>query len=492
MPKAGGNNRPLSASGLRTLMHRLLTRLLTTGALLALVPAGTASAETLADALVKAYQTSPLLDANRSALRGLDESVPQARSQRRPQVGASISGSSQSNIIENPQEQLNDLQAALNADLLIYDHGQTRAAIESARNTIAAGRADLKGVEQQVLFNAIQAYADVLQGQEFVRIAQNDIDRLNETLRATRDRFEVGEVTRTDVSQSESRLAESRSTYAGAEGQLEVARQAYRAAVGTPPVALAPLPPLPMLPKTLADATQIGIEHNPRIIAAQFAERSAVYDFDRARAAKGPTVSVGASIGVERDNSNSNRSNPLDPETSPWGGSTFGSVSITGNMPLYTGGFNDSVIREAQAILDQRRFELQDEGRSVSQTVANAWSDLDVARVSIVSRREQAEAAQIAAEGVSEEARLGARSTLDVLDAVQEQLQAEAEIVRARRDEFVAAYALLQSMGLLTVEHLKLGVTPYVPDVNYRRVQNGRPGGYDTGAVDRIRARWER
>ena len=136
-------------------------------------------------------------------------------------------------------------------------------------------------------------------------------------------------------------------------------------------------------------------------------------------------------------------------------------------MPLYTGGRNDSIVRQAQALLDQRRFELQDTGRTVTQEVAEAWAQLDVARASIVARREQAEAARIAAEGVAEEARLGARSTLDVLDADQERLQAEAEIVQALRDEYVAALRLLRAMGLLTVEHLKLGIETYDPDVYF-------------------------
>jgi outer membrane protein len=160
-------------------------------------------------------------------------------------------------------------------------------------------------------------------------------------------------------------------------------------------------------------------------------------------------------------------------------------------MPLYTGGRNDSLVRQAQAVLDQRRFELQDTGRSVTQSVAQAWSQLMVARATSVARREQADAARIAAEGVAEEARLGARSTLDVLDADQERLQAEAEIVNSVRDEYLAAYGLLRSMGLLTVEHLKLGIPTYDPDVNFTRVRRGPAGGYDTSAVDRIRARWE-
>ncbi len=161
-------------------------------------------------------------------------------------------------------------------------------------------------------------------------------------------------------------------------------------------------------------------------------------------------------------------------------------------MPLYTGGRNDSLVRQAQAVLDQRRFEVQDTARQVTQNVAGAWAQLEVARVTIVARREQAEASRIAAEGVAEEARLGARSTLDVLNADQERLQAEAEIVRSARDEYVAVYGLLQAMGLLTVQHLGLGIETYDPDVNFSRVQAAPIGGYDTTVVDRIRSRWER
>ena len=195
---------------------------------------------------------------------------------------------------------------------------------------------------------------------------------------------------------------------------------------------------------------------------------------------------MSASFGVERTNQFSQLGDEF------WDGDTFGSLGIEGAMPLYSGGRNDSLVRQAQAILDQRRFELQDTAREVTQEVSLAWTELLVARASIVARREQAEAASIAAEGVAEEARLGARSTLDVLDADQERLTAEAEVVRALRDEYVAAYGLLRAMGLLTIEHLRLGIETYDPDVNFSRVERGPIGGYDTSAVDRIRARWER
>jgi outer membrane protein len=443
-------------------------------------------ADTLTDALIKAYQTSPLLQSNRAALRSLDETVPQARADRRPQVSAAIGADAQANV-ESFDDHLDTLRAGLNASLLLLDSGATKAAIEAARNTIAAGRADLKDVEQLVLFNAVQAYVDVRRDEEFVRLANSDVDRLQETLRATQNRFEVGEVTRTDDSQSEARLAESHSTLANAKGSLEISRENYRAAVGTPPGRLEAVPPLPQLPAALEEATAIAIRRNPRVVAAQFAERAAVYDFDRAIAAKRPTLSASVSAGVERGNQFSQVTG-----SQTWDGQGFGELSIEGSMPLYTGGRNDSLVRQAQAILDQRKFEVQDTAREVTLDVGAAWNELLVARASIVARREQAEAAGIAAEGVAEEARLGARSTLDVIDADQERFQAEAEIVQALRDEYVAAYGLLRAMGLLTVEHLKLGIETYDPDINYARVERGPIGGYDTSVVDKIRARWAR
>ena len=466
-------NRP----GFRTL---LLAGTLLSGFAAALAP-GSAVAESLADAMVKAYQTSPLLDANRAALRSLDEGVPQARAARRPQVSFGVDASSFTTSEDFKEDQLNQIQAQLQASLVLFDSGSTKAAIESARNQVAAARADLKDVEQLVLYNAVQAYVDVRRDEEFVRLANNDVDRLSETLRATQNRFDVGEVTRTDVSQSQSRLAASRSQLESARGALEVSRQTYRQAVGTLPGRLEPLPPLPALAESVDAAIALGLQRNPAIISAQFAERAAVYDFDRARAAKGPTLSVSGSVGPQRDN-----------QQLEWNSDLGYSASISASVPLYTGGQNDSVIRQAQALLEQRRFQLQDQGRTVTQSVAAAWTQLEVAQANIVARREQAEAARIAAEGVAEEARLGARSTLDVLDADQERLQAEAEIVQAVRDEYVAAYALLRAMGLLTVQHLKLGIETYNPDVYFTKVQSGPSGGYDTGAVDRIRARWER
>jgi len=439
-----------------------------------------ASAESLTDTLIRAYQTSPLLDANRASLRALDENVPQARSERRPQVSGTGAAQLQGEAGEFP---LNDVYAsALETSLLLFDNGRSRAAVESARFNVASGRASLLNVEQEVLFNAVQAYMDVVQSLEFVRLARNDVRVLEEQVAATVNRFEVGEVTRTDVSLTEAQLAASRGALVEALGNRDLARQDYLAAVGVLPGELSPAPPVPALPASVAEAEQIAIRQNPQVVAARFDERAAIADFDRARAASGLSVQAQGELGYSGQYS-----------LAPLGDDSFDvSVGLGAEIPLYTGGRNSSLVRQAQQIVEQRKFEVQDVGRQVVEQVNNAWSQLEVARALIVANREQAGAARIALEGVTEEARVGARSTLDVLDADQERLTAEVEVVRAERDAYVAAYAVLRAVGLLTVNHLDLGIETYDPDVYFEQVQSAPVGGYDTSAVDRIRARWER
>lgn len=460
----------------RRLRPFLLSTVVT--AVLGLVPAGV-FAETLSDALVKAYQTSPLLQSSRAALRAQDEGVPQASSAKKPQ--AALSGNANLQTTSDDAENALDTYAfGLNASLLVYDHGQTKAAIESARMTVAAARADLRDVEQQVLFSAVSAYMDVRQGLEFVAIAQNDVGVLEEQLRAANNRFDVGEVTRTDVSLTEAQLEASRATRADADGNLQIARQAYLAAVGTMPGTLSTPPPLPALAASITAAEAIALRQNPAIVSAQFAEQAAIADFDRALAAKGPNLSLTGTAGYQGN------------ERLGQGDKLTGVIGIEGSIPLITGGNLDSVVRQAQQILEQRKSQVQEAGRSVIESVNNAWIQLEVARATILANQRQLEASRIAYEGVAEEARLGARSTIDVLDANQNRLEAAAEVVRSSRDEYVAGYAVLRAMGLLTVQHLGLGIETYDPDVYFMEVRNGPRGGYDTSAVDRIRARWQR
>jgi outer membrane protein len=240
---------------------------------------------------------------------------------------------------------------------------------------------------------------------------------------------------------------------------------------------LAPPPALPKLPATLAQAQNIAASEHPSIRASQYGVQAAEFDVIRARGAKKPTVGLGANVtyGVN---------------TQVFGDDQVsGSLSLNGNMPLLDGGANSSLVRQSLSILDRRKAELQDTARSVEQDTAIAWANLNVARASIRSSRQQIRAARIAFDGIQEEAKLGARTTLDVLDAEQEVLNAESGLAAALRDEYVAAYNLVSSMGLLNTQYLKLGIEPYDPNAYYQSV-NKKPLTREGTALGRINDRW--
>ncbi len=435
-----------------------------------------ALADTLSDALISAYQTSPTLKINQAALRSADEAVVQAGASRRPQLTASGTAAI-SDGTNSVRDFTDTFRAQLDASLLLYDGGQSEAAVQAARANVAASRASLVSVEQSVLLNAITAYVDVRRDSRFVSLADNNVRVIMQQVAAARDRFEVGEVTRTDVSQADARLASARSNLAANRGSFERTQQTYLVAVGKPPVNLAPPPALPKLPATLAQAQAIAAKEHPSIRSAQLTVQAAELDVVRARAAKKPNVSLGANVtyGVN---------------TQVFGNDQVtGSVSLSGSMPLVDGGTNDSLIRQAFSVLDRRKAELQDAARIVTQNTASSWTNLEVARASIRSSRLQIRAARVAFDGIQEEAKLGARTTLDVLDAEQEVLNAESGLASAMRDEYVAAYTLVASMGLLTPQYLKLGIEAYDPNVYYQSV-NGEPISREGTALNRISDRW--
>jgi len=443
----------------------------------AMLMSSTASfADTLSDALISAYQTSPTLKINQAALRAADEGVVQAGAGKRPQLDASGSFSL-SDATNATRDYTDAFRAQLDASLVLYDGGRTEAAVQAARANVASARASLMSVEQGVLLNAISAYVDVRRDARFISLAENNVRVIGQQVAAARDRFDVGEVTRTDVSQADARLASARSNLATSNGAFERSRQAYQLAVGKPPSNLAPPPALPQLPASLERAQNIAASEHPAIKASQFAVQAAEFDVVRARGAKRPSVGLGANVtyGVN---------------TQVFGeDQVSGSLSLTGNMPLIDGGTNDSLVRQALSVLDRRKAELQDTARTVEQETAIAWSNLNVARASIRSSRQQIRAARIAFDGIQEEAKLGARTTLDVLDAEQEVLNAESGLAAALRDEYVAAYNLVSSMGLLTTQYLKLGIEPYDPNAYYQSI-NKKPLTREGTALSRINDRW--
>lgn len=433
--------------------------------------------ETLTDALIDAYRNSPSLELNRAGLRATDEGVVQARSAKQPQVNAGVSATASTNSVNT--DVIDAYRAALTGSLLLWDGGATDAAIKAAAAQIDAGRANLKSVEQTVLLDAVTAYVDVRRDERFVTLARNNVDVITRQLEAAEDRFDVGEVTRTDVSQAQSRLASARSSLARNVGSLEASRQSFLVAVGRKPGPLANPPALPKLPSSLSDAERIAIQNHPAIQAAQFNIQASEMNVERARAANKGTLDLTGGVTYDLNQ-------PIDGSDR-----TAANVSLGYDVPLVTGGRNESLVRQANAELEQRQAQLQDAARSIRQAVALAWSQLEVARASIRASRQEIRAAQIALEGVQEEARLGARTTLDVLDAEQDVLDAQSNLAAAERDEYVAAYNLISAIGLLNVDHLGLGIETYDPDVNFHQVTNSPVGASKEGTVlDRISNRW--
>lgn len=437
---------------------KITTMGLALGALVAgLAPAG---AETLADAMAKAYANNPGLQAERYGLRALNESEVQERAAGRGAASASASygytaSESDSSFTKRSRNDSDPFSLGVSGSLNLYDGGRTYNGTRSAQAAVSSGESSLTSTEQDVLLAAVTAYEDVRRDISLVGVSRSNVRVISEQLRAARDRFDVGEVTRTDVSQAEARLAASRSTLAAATGSLARSRQSYLAAIGELPEELTPPPPLPQLPESETAAIALAEAEHPLLVAARYDVRQAEYEVKRALGGMLPTVNL------EGDVAYSDSSVMIESSTSD---SNSASVGVRASVPLWSGGRNPSLVREAQARLAQRQSLIHAIARQVRQQVSNSWSGLEVSRISITAARQQIKAAQIAFDGVREEATLGARTTLDVLDADQELQLARAELYRSLRDEYVAGYTLLSSVGALTVSHLGLDVARYDPE----------------------------
>lgn len=423
----------------------------------------TAFAQTLEEAMASAYASNPTLIAARAGVQAVDEGVPQARAGMRPQVDATATaGASRTSINGAPSGSSTEPRSvALNASQVLYDGGRTFNSIDAAVSGVDAARARLSDTEQNILLDVVTQYMNVRRDQQFVMLAENNVRVISEQLRAAEDRFAVGEVTRTDVSQASARLAQSRASLAQQEGALARSFQAYGRVVGAPPGDLTAPPPVPPLPATLAEAVQEALDHHPAVRAARFDEEQARSDIATAQGALLPTVTLSGSVSYAEDQS-ANLSN----------GITSAQVQVQARIPLYQGGAAYAGVRRAQAVRSQRMSQIHETSRAVQQAVENAWTDLETARITTRAGREQVAAAQLAFEGVTEEAKLGSRTTLDVLDAEQELLNARSNVVSSERDEYVAAYAVLSAIGRLSVAGLGVNIEPYDPNENYVAVND--------------------
>lgn len=425
-----------------------------------------ARAETLADALTAAYNNSGLLDQYRALLRAADEDVAQA-------VGATLPvlswvANAKSTSPRAPDSDLITATAQISADLTLYDSGAGLLAVEAQKELVLGTREALRKVEQTVLLDAVTAYMQVRSDSEFVALRQSNVRVLTQEFRAAQDRFDVGEVTRTDVALAQARLAAARSLLTSAEGSLARSAEAYVVAVGHRPNALRPATPAPVS-KSLADAKAFAVRNHPDILQAQHSVSAAELNIRRGEAAMNPTVSLGARIGVDQD-FNVGRE-----------------IGITASGPIYSGGRLSSQLRQYMSRRDAERASLHVTSVQVEQFVANAYSFLEVARASAQSSNNQIAAARVAFRGVREEATLGARTTLDVLNAEQELLSAQANLIAAQADEVIASYQVLSTMGLLTAAHLRLPVQQYDPAAYYNLVKDAPTITSDQGqALDRV------
>ncbi|MEO1490813.1 MAG: TolC family outer membrane protein [Pseudomonadota bacterium] len=424
-----------------------------------------AQAESLSDALVDAINSSPELAAGRSNVRVLSEQAVQARGAGRIQVSGLVNLSAQFRDLQRF-----DYPVTMQLDVVqpLFTGGQVENSTEAAETRITAEEARLIATEQGILLNTVTAFLDVRRDRTLVSLGKNNVRVINEQLRAARERFDVGEVTRTDVAQAESRLAAAQSLLAATTGTLRSSEEAYRRVVGRYPGELDPPPPLPDLPESVDAAIGIGMTNDPDVRAARLERRAAGSDVRTAIGALLPQVSLQAQVQRLDTLRNDNI-----------GATSNGVVGLQVNLPFYSGGVNYSNVREAQAAVEGAAADINTALRDAAQQIGDAWADLEVARASITAGKLEVRAARIAFEGVQEEAKVGARTTLDVLDAEQELLDARGDLVTSQRDEYVAAYSLLFAVGKLTVKHLGLELSGVAPIEDYYAAVKDRNFGYD-------------
>ncbi|MDV7144515.1 TolC family outer membrane protein [Tropicimonas sp. TH_r6] len=421
------------------------------------------SAETLTDALIDAYRNSNLLTQNRALLRAADDDVAIAQSSLLPtldfvmgldavhpqrEIYSSFynAGLSRDNLVATYQ---------LQASIAIYAGGANRMTIESRKETVLATREALRSLEQRVLLNAVVGYMGVLRAEAFVTLRENNVRVLTQEKQATEDRFEVGEVTRTDVALAESRLAAAISQLEAARGDLAVSRETFRTAVGRYPNNLTFPGALPKTSSSVDEAIRVGVRTHPDIRQAQREVTVAELGMRIASASYRPSIS--GSIISQTDSEYQDEEHFL---------------SLDLRQPIYRGGALAAFERQAIAQRDSNRANLLQVTLGIEEQVASAWANFDAATAQIRASELQIRAAEIAFEGTREEATLGARTTLDVLDAEQELLDARAARIDAIATQYVAVYSLLSAMGLMTVDHLSLGIQTYDPAGYYNAVKS--------------------
>jgi len=432
-----------------------------------------ALADTIERALVQAYQNNPQVNAQRAALRATDENVPQALSGYRPKIsatgsyGALYNDSTSSSTVggrtvtSRSQGWVDPKTVGGTLTQTLYNGFQTGNRTRQAESQVFAARETLRVIEQTVLLDAVTSYMNLLRDNAIYDLQKRNVEVIQEQLRQTRDRFNVGEVTRTDVAQAESRVAAAQSQMLAAQANQITSRAAYRRVIGIEAGQLSPGTPVDRLsPRVLDVAVAQGQAENPAVSAAEYGVDVAALQIKISEGALYPVVTLNASALKTWDSSLSS--------VESFQGSVTGQLTV----PIYQGGSEFSTIRQSKETLGQRRLELAVSRDLARANVVQTWGQLEAAKAQITATQAQVAAAEIALNGVREEARVGQRTTLDVLNAQQELVNARVALVTAQRDRVVASYSLLAASGRLSPEVLALEVPVYDPKVHYHQVRD--------------------
>ncbi|GLV27987.1 membrane protein [Sphingobium sp. TomTYG75] len=450
---------------------------------LLLLNAGIAQAETLQGALAKAYRSNPTLTGTRAQQRATDETVPIRKADGRPNIGTTTE---YQELLVKPARSFlapdRSLVGTATVNVPIYQGGAVRNGVKAAQVRVQAGQANLRGTEASIFSQVVAAYMDVIRDSAVVSLNLANVSALGVNLQATNDRFEVGDLTRTDVAQSESRLALARSNLQTAQANLIASRENYIALVGATPDDLQPPPPLPGLPATPETAVQVALADNPDLVAAKKAREAARYDVRVAKAGVLPTLSGFA------QGSYTHYLGSLDDPTDPSQLNKQVVAGATLRLPLYQGGRPGAQVRQNQA-LESRAMEQEIEvERGVIAQTRSAYASWQASLQSIESNQKAVEAANLSLEGVRAENSVGSRTILDILNAEQEALNAKVQLVSARRNAYVAGFSLLAAMGHAEADDLSLEAgTLYDPMVNYDRVK-GKWFDWDFGPAPKPEA----
>jgi outer membrane protein len=421
--------------------------------------------DTLLGALSRAYGTNPELNAQRANLRAVDEGLPQALSGYRPRVTATGDiGRTQASSVNRGREASDVFTprgVGISVEQTLFNGFRTENSSRAAESRILGGRATLRNTEQNVLLNAATAYMNVLRDTAILNLRRNNVEVLEEQLRQTRDRFNVGEVTRTDVAQSESRLARSRSDASVATGNLRASIARYRQLVGVEPKRLAPAQAIEkLLPRSIDAAVQISQSEHPAIIAALHGVDTQLLQVKVVEADLYPTLGLTGSLAKRWESQAS--------DTETYSASVVARLSV----PIYEGGLTYSRVRQEKETLGERRIQVDQQRDVVRQAVIASYSSFEATRFQIEGELASVRAQETALAGVREEAKVGQRTTLDVLNSQQELLDARVRLITAQRDRVVASYNVLAAIGRLSASTLGLKVAKYDPKVHFNQVKD--------------------